>query len=562
VKRYFKIACPGCHEILPIRAEHLGNRVACKKCNHAFIAKPQNVLSSAAAAAYAAAIAAGGPPSDWPLAAAASAPASGVTAAPAPAARPDAEAEALRAQVAKLESELRLARDEALARAAEHAPATEATAQARQRLDQMEEELRQALLAVEAQSAGQGAGAQEAQRAREEAAQLQARVQSLRGEAEETAAKNREELEARRQELADARAETEWLRSLVADLQDNEGRAAEKEIWFREQLAAAEVRAQGFEVVRAERDRLCEEVEQARTAHQELHSDWEKKLQLHGQTAEEQVRAERERVAARLSEADAAFDQMAEKVRHLETERAALQAELEQARGEVAALGAGNADAVEHVERVREEAARHAEQVRTLQQEAERAREEGARHGDLLRGAQGDAEGRKQELAAAQADVENLRDQVVELQGKVLHAAETEGRLRDELAVAVARVQEIEVLRAERDELAVRLRQAPADRAHQADVDGNVMQKALEGVAPKSGWPYFDPVRPEQPPRAADTAAPPSVDVARFEQGIEAMQTEVAREKSTLQNEVARLKKENGLLRDYLQSFGVQMIEM
>jgi SpoVK/Ycf46/Vps4 family AAA+-type ATPase len=37
--RRFRLACPGCRQSITVRAEHLGRRIQCKKCSHAFTAE-------------------------------------------------------------------------------------------------------------------------------------------------------------------------------------------------------------------------------------------------------------------------------------------------------------------------------------------------------------------------------------------------------------------------------------------------------------------------------------------------------------------------------------------
>jgi cell division protein FtsB len=130
-------------------------------------------------------------------------------------------------------------------------------------------------------------------------------------------------------------------------------------------------------------------------------------------------------------------------------------------------------------------------------------------------------------------------------------------RLRDVLAAIQASQQQLEAqidsLRTERDRLLEQARTAPAASPAPQEVDPAVLQKALEGVSTRTGWPWFGAPRNE---KAEPAAAPVS------DQAPAAAQQDFSRERATLQAEVARLKKDNALLRQYLENFGVQLIEM
>jgi phage shock protein A len=130
-------------------------------------------------------------------------------------------------------------------------------------------------------------------------------------------------------------------------------------------------------------------------------------------------------------------------------------------------------------------------------------------------------------------------------------------RLREGLAAAESRAGELDALCAERDQLRQQLQQS-ADRQSAHEVDGDVLAKALEGVSPRAGWPWFE--SPRKAESALTTANKGDAEAA--DQQIASVQQEFSRERATLQTEVAKLRKENTLLRQYLENFGVQMIQM
>ncbi|HEV3083689.1 MAG TPA: hypothetical protein VGY66_28165, partial [Gemmataceae bacterium] len=49
--QYVESACPSCHHPVRIRTEYLGKRIACKHCNHTFVAQPDQLPPAPTAAA-------------------------------------------------------------------------------------------------------------------------------------------------------------------------------------------------------------------------------------------------------------------------------------------------------------------------------------------------------------------------------------------------------------------------------------------------------------------------------------------------------------------------------
>jgi hypothetical protein len=167
-------------------------------------------------------------------------------------------------------------------------------------------------------------------------------------------------------------------------------------------------------------------------------------------------------------------------------------------------------------------------------------------------------------VETARADGERLRGLVAELEkrlGQVSEEAEARVQatvaeaapLHEELAAARASCQriteEVEGLRAERDRLRDQVVQAAPTTHPHREMDAAVLEKALEGVSPSVGWPWFDPTPREErlapPPPPVEAPAP-----------VSDGQLVAARQ------EVARLRNENKVLRQYLENFGVQLIEM
>jgi hypothetical protein len=167
------------------------------------------------------------------------------------------------------------------------------------------------------------------------------------------------------------------------------------------------------------------------------------------------------------------------------------------------------------------------------------------------------------ERTSLQAEMQHARRQIADLESSTGLAGEVQARLQTEidrlrgaLSAAESRAGELDAIRAERDQLREQVKHS-AERSAQ-EVDGNVLAKALEGVSPRAGWPWFESSRKVEP---APVNANKS-DAAVADQQMAAAQQELSRERATLQGEVAKLKKENTLLRQYLENFGVQMIQM
>jgi DNA repair exonuclease SbcCD ATPase subunit len=259
--------------------------------------------------------------------------------------------------------------------------------------------------------------------------------------------------------------------------------------------------------------------------------------------AEQRLRVEREQ---RLQEVAALQRQFAEEKAALETEVGNAGAQATSVENARQAL----ADQLAGLQRERDELA-----VRVDQMETDRAEREQRFQAELNR-LNDAAEAVTRERTDGAANKELVQ------QVRELHAERTS--LQAELQQARGRVAELEsiageldALRAERDQLRDQVRQA-SERNPAQEVDGNVLAKALEGVSPRAGWPWFESARKEaSAPASADKADAPGV-----QQQIAAVQQEFTRERTVLQTEVAKLRKENTLLRQYLENFGVQMIQM
>jgi uncharacterized phage infection (PIP) family protein YhgE len=305
---------------------------------------------------------------------------------------------------------------------------------------------------------------------------------------------------------------------------------------------------------------------------QDLHGHWEQKHRNLGEEAEERLRVEREQ---RQREMTSLQRQFAE-------EKAALETEVGQARAEVATLHKARqalADQLTDLQRQRDEFA-----VKVDQLEAARAEREEQFQADLNRlndaveavsRDRSEHTGANKELVeqvrtlhaestSLQAELQRARSRMADLESGAGRAGEVEARLKAEiaglregLAAAESRAGELDAIRAERDQLRQQVQQS-AERQSAHEVDGNVLAKALEGVSPRAGWPWFESPRKAEPaPVNANKGDAEAVD-----QQLAAVQQELSRERAMLQNEVAKLKKENTLLRQYLENFGVQMIQM
>ena len=559
MKTYFKLPCPNCQQVVSVRTEYFGKRVACKHCKHIYTPQPEHVTAAPLA-----------PP-------------------PTAAVLPPAGDEA-RSRLAMAEAELQQARDHAAARTKDADDAREEAG----RLAEQLQTLRREADATQQELAGHRAGAErsvkleaELNEIRAEAARLKEQIEAHRRESEEALAHHRQDFETQRHELSDVKADAEWLRTVVAEVQDTEKRAAEAKAKIREEL----------DTVRAERDRLRDEIGQAQTdrlelarqhqesedraaqlharivemkqalteataAHgelvrdqdelfnrwqterQELQTQWEQKHLTVSDEAEERLRIERDE---RQQEIAALRRQFAE-------EKAALETEVGQAHSQAAELEKARqalADQLAALQQERDEFA-----VKMDQLEATRVEREERFQAELNRlndAAEAIARERTDHAAAHKDVVEQLR---------TLHAERT--TVQSELEKARGRLADLQsgdgqldALRAERDQLREQVRQL-SERPAAHDVDGHVLAKALEGVSPRAGWPWFESPRKE-PPGAATA---PKADAADAPQQVAAAQQDFTRERTALQTEVAKLKRENVLLRQYLENFGVQMIQM
>jgi hypothetical protein len=215
----------------------------------------------------------------------------------------------------------------------------------------------------------------------------------------------------------------------------------------------------------------------------------------------------------------------------------------------------------------REAEAQLAEQVRAL--EAAWAEAEARRASE-------DAQ-RLRELEEARADAARLRARVEEQEavGVLTNAVDVPlkdalaasqdacRQLAERLAAAEARAREVGAARAERDALAERVRALQAE-CERLGGDESLRRRALDAIHARAVAPWLPvgvPERARQPSGFAQAGAPPGPapalpDRAQSPQGL---RQEPAAEGGALQDEVARLKRENTQLRQWLGNFGIQL---
>jgi chromosome segregation ATPase len=437
-------------------------------------------------------------------------------------------------------------------------------------------ELREQLVALQALQTGAADTETRQQAVAAEAARLAGEIASLQQEL--TA--NREEagrFRARVAELEEQAGRLAWTETELLSARGALAQAEHAAATWQEQLAQArteceELRRQGTEAAvrpspaEAEREagRLAQELTRTQQELVAVRHDAErlrgKLTQQQGElyraaeveTRRQQAEAEAARLqqelaeahqeAARLREVSAELEKRAHQaaesaIDRAETER--LQQELAEARQEATRLREATAELEQRAHQAAASAADRAETER-MQRELTEARQEAAR----LRELSAELEERAHQGAESAADLHSTQETRARLEKELASSTETCRQLTEQLTVALARAQDMDTLRGERDKLAQRVEMLQTELDLLPDRQGQMLQSALDAVF--SGKPKLLP----------DTA---NAETKRTQQRLDGVLAKFAQEREQLQNELGRLRQENIRMRQWLGRFGVQM---
>jgi chromosome segregation ATPase len=600
VKQYLELACPNCQRSLRVRTEYLGKRIVCKHCQRQFTPVAPAVVAP-------------------PVAAPAEAPErvaqleeelrqarDGLAHHQAEYADALRELERVRGSLVELEDRSHareIEADELRERVKQEAEQHSAATARLGELDVLRAErdqLTEARTADAQALAGLRARADDLERGHSEAhGQWETERQALAAQADQRV---REELEAARQRFA---TERKGLQGEIAVAV----RQHEELLRERDELAAGGREAEQSH--RAAVARLQEEMTESRRATETAIQAHEQSKEQHRQQAEAAGQAHaglEEQIAgfraelARLEQEQAATHQQHEEAlrardesavgqreaeQSLRTEVARLQEGLTESRGATDAATQAHAGLKEQAAALRAEVARlqeeltesrgatetatqaHAglnEQVAALH--AELARLEQEQQADVLEVVEevpalaDDSEllQAREELAAAHRESQRHREVVAALEERAGHVAEADAdlraarseiqRLRGDLAAAVFRCEQIDSLSAERQQLIQHIRalQAEVEKQRQAAAGANQATVATTAVAVAG--------------QGEHGSAEAGAQLQRWQQHLDAVQQEFAKERAMLQHEVNRLWQENNQLRQWLGSCGVQFLNV
>jgi chromosome segregation ATPase len=358
------------------------------------------------------------------------------------------------------------------------------------------------------------------------------------------------------EELQQARAERDRLarahaEAAAAHEQTRQGHDTARAQWEAERQALLAEWDQKHQAHAAEAGRLQEELAGVRRQHEEertaLHDEaagWREqyealtaqidvltrdleRLSAQNQEMEQALRGELERLSQAVEKTGRERDELAEQADALRAEAERLEEELRQSRDELAA----RATEPEIIAEPEEDVSGVQEQLQSAQREAER-------------------------LRAVVAELEERAGQVAEVDAE-LRAARTENEQLRQKVTTLPEAQAADGGEAERQRLTEQVRALEAELEKQHEAAAMALHQALETACSDASWRLSGGYAPVE-----EQAAPAAAQQQRWQEQVQALQQEFARERAVLQNELQRLWQENNQLRQWLGSCGVQFLQV